>query len=203
MEQLFICPRTCNSCSLPGTPARGVLGCAVRGVWVVQLHELLMKTHTDLKNLTQRRRIGCSFLGGHKTYSPLHTSTRNNCSMRTLISLWWLKNITDDHILKTSLRIWLYWLQWWRDTYKWSCTWEGKSTTDWKHDKGVADCMLKKTKKRSISNSFDEKNFTGIFKKSFFPLMFLSLSSLISSLWKFLNVFFMYGWTNFLFFPTF
>ena len=148
MEQIFICPRTSNSCSLPGTPARGILGCAVRGVWVVQLHELLMKTHTDLKNLTQRQRTDCFFLGGHKTYSPFHTSTRNSCNMRTLISLWWLRNITDDRILKTSLRIWLYWLQWRRDTYKWSCTREGKSTTDWKHDKGVADCTLKKNKKQ-------------------------------------------------------
>lgn len=197
MEQLFICPHTCNSCSLPGTPARGVLGCAVRGVWVVQLHELLMKTHTDLKNLTQRQCIGCSFLGGHKTYAPLHTSTRSNCSMRTRISLWWLKNITDDYILKTSLRIWLYW---WRDTYKWSCTWEGKSTTDWKHDKGVADCTLKKKKKEAFLIPLMKKISLRFFKKVSSLLCFFHfpLSSLpFENSWTFSLC------TDELIFPTF
>lgn len=42
------------------------------------------------------------------------TATQSNCKMGTRISLW-LKNITDDHILKPFLRIWLYWLRWWKE----------------------------------------------------------------------------------------
>ena len=110
VEQLFVCPPMHNSSSLQalqpallGVPWGSQSGSAA---WAADENTHRPERPSPRGSCTA---IPC----GHKALST-RTSTQNNCNMGTLISLW-LKNITDDHILKTFLRVWLYWLWWWKE----------------------------------------------------------------------------------------
>ena len=71
--------------------------------------------HTQTpKSITSRKLQKPPIPGWSQDSLSTRTSTQNN-NMGSLIALWWWKNIPDDHILKPSLRIRLYHLQWWRE----------------------------------------------------------------------------------------
>ena len=58
---------------------------------------------------------GLPVTGRSQDPASAHTFPQHRCSMGTLIFPGWLKNITDN-VLKTFLRIRLYWLHWLRGT---------------------------------------------------------------------------------------
>ena len=139
-----------------------------------RLPELLMKTHADLKGITQRQRHS-PCLSGHKASSPPALLPRATAR-------WELEFLFD---WKTSQMI-TFWSPSLgsdctdyddeRNAYKWSYTWEGKSTTDWKHDKVVAECTVKKNQEAFLIPLMKNISLGFCFFK--FPLSYVSFTFL-------------------------